>query len=286
MNYFPKPASRTLVSLALTSTILTGCGSDSSDLSFGNTGGQNAPLAMPVVSGLPGQLSGKVGTVTITSVLLRAVVAEVTTLRFVGRNLAGQVIFGPVEFAKSPSISLQVPIEVTNLTVEYLQGSQVIGFYATPVLVLEGGNLNFRYRRARLYTDSISCIRRDRRDRARWRNRCDRSRRTDRRGRCQRNERLERGCGCHWSCRSQWTQRSHRGHRTNGGNWGNGCNRGNGCNGCNGCNRPCWSQWTQRDKWSHRGHRCNRPCWSKWTQRDKWSHRGHRCHRSCWSKWT
>ena len=65
MNYFPKPASRTLVSLALTSTILTGCGSDSSDLSFGNTGGQNAPLAMPVVSGLPGQLSGKLGTITI-----------------------------------------------------------------------------------------------------------------------------------------------------------------------------------------------------------------------------
>ncbi len=119
MNYFPKPASRTLVSLALTSTILTGCGGDGSDSSFGNAGGQNGPMAMPVVSNQPGQLSGKVGTIKITSVILRAVAAPITTLRFVGRNTAGQVIFGPQEVAKSAVISLQVPIEVNNLTVEY-----------------------------------------------------------------------------------------------------------------------------------------------------------------------
>ncbi len=63
-----------------------------------------------------------VGQIRVLSVLARAIPENITRLRFSGFNSSDQLLFGPVEFAKAPSIVLEnVPVAVTQLRLEYLQ---------------------------------------------------------------------------------------------------------------------------------------------------------------------
>lgn len=62
------------------------------------------------------------GRIRVLSVLARAIPQNITRLRFSGLNASHEVLFGPLDFAKAPSIVLEnVPVAVTRLQIEYFQ---------------------------------------------------------------------------------------------------------------------------------------------------------------------
>jgi uncharacterized protein YkwD len=77
-------------------------------------------------------------TIQVNFALARAVPANVTSFRFSGRNSVGTLIFGPENRAKASTIILTVPVEMTNLQIEYLAGDTVVGTYGQAVVLTQG----------------------------------------------------------------------------------------------------------------------------------------------------
>ena len=71
--------------------------------------------------------------ILVRSVLQRAVPAAVTDLRFSGTDAGGSLVFGPETRGKAAEIVLTVPVTLTRLTIEYLEGSTVVGTFATDI---------------------------------------------------------------------------------------------------------------------------------------------------------
>lgn len=131
------------------SLLLPGCGG-SGDGSGGTT--VNLPTT-PVAQVPAGTATGRVvlrtqlETVSARSVqaLSTSVIpAQVTRLRVSGVNNSGQLVFGPVVFAKAPEVVIEgVPVTVSRLRVELLaEGELAVGAWSGDVAVVGEGTLN------------------------------------------------------------------------------------------------------------------------------------------------
>lgn len=112
--------------------LLTGCGG-------GGGGSSSAPAQ---VSSAPAPAGESFAQIVLQSVLERAIPATIDTLVFRGLNPQGSVIFGPETRAKAPRIELErVPLGVTQLHIEYFQGTIVRGRVTLPVTLRVGQSL-------------------------------------------------------------------------------------------------------------------------------------------------
>ncbi len=115
--------------------LLSGCGGG------GSSAGPSGP---PSGSGAPAptQVSESFATIVLQSVLERAIPATIDSLVFRGLNAQGSVLFGPETRAKAPRIELErVPLGVTQLQIEYFQGTVVRGRTTVPVTLRVGQSL-------------------------------------------------------------------------------------------------------------------------------------------------
>ncbi|MEW6278092.1 MAG: FG-GAP-like repeat-containing protein, partial [Candidatus Eremiobacterota bacterium] len=80
-------------------------------------------------------------TLVVRHVLLRAVPANVSDFRFTGRDASGAVVFGPDTRPKAAEITLTVPLTMSRLTIEYLQGNTLVGVFTADVQLSPGGSL-------------------------------------------------------------------------------------------------------------------------------------------------
>lgn len=111
-----------LLALAL---LLAGCG--------GGGGGGSAP---PPSSGAA---PATTGTLVIQHAPARALPAGATDLRIVGRDSDGTTRFGPETRTPANEIRLPgVPVTVTQVTLEYLQGQRLLGIFTGPVDLRSG----------------------------------------------------------------------------------------------------------------------------------------------------
>lgn len=112
--------------------LLTSCGG-------GGGGSSSAPAQ---VSSAPAPAGESFAQIVLQSVLERAIPATIDTLVFRGLNPQGSVIFGPETRAKAPRIELErVPLGVTQLHIEYFQGTIVRGRVTLPVTLRVGQSL-------------------------------------------------------------------------------------------------------------------------------------------------
>ncbi|MEW6282743.1 MAG: DUF4394 domain-containing protein, partial [Candidatus Eremiobacterota bacterium] len=80
-------------------------------------------------------------TLVVRHTLLRAVPASVTHFRFTGRDATGNVVFGPPPVAKAAEIRLTVPVTLTQLTIEYLEGNALVGVFSAAVTLVAGSTV-------------------------------------------------------------------------------------------------------------------------------------------------
>lgn len=113
---------RRLVLFLLSALLLAGCdGSDSTTLQQGGA----APPAT--------------GTIVVNHTLFQGVPARVQQKRFTGLNENGNTTYGPVTFDKSPVIRLEnVPVNTTQLLIEYLDEGEVVGTHLAAVELSPG----------------------------------------------------------------------------------------------------------------------------------------------------
>lgn len=113
----PRPRPLLLFLLTALTTLVVGCGSSHHDVA---SGGGNSPAP-------------STATIRVQQVLARAVPSVVTQQRFTGFDARGEAHFGPVLQDKAATVELKdVPLTVTLLQIEYLQGSTVVGIASIP----------------------------------------------------------------------------------------------------------------------------------------------------------
>lgn len=87
-------------------------------------------------------VSGDAATATVRAqfLLLRSVPANVASLRFLGLDAAGNVLYGPLTVPKAAQVELaSVPVQVVRLLIEYLDAQgETVGFGSNPVTLAPG----------------------------------------------------------------------------------------------------------------------------------------------------
>jgi hypothetical protein len=107
----------------LLSTSLTGCGDSNNDFVASGGGTQPGPTA----------------TVRLRSVLARAVPGNVDQVRLSGFDNANRLLYGPETRDKAALIDFaNVPVNVSELLLEYLDGNQVVGLAQIDVSLTPG----------------------------------------------------------------------------------------------------------------------------------------------------
>lgn len=111
---------RTVVALALVTTLWGGCGSSQE--------------AFPVRGDAPTTAPSPTASINVQHTLARAVTTFVTDLSYTGLTADGAVVYGPAVFPKAASTQLEgVPLSVSFLRIEYLNAQTVIGRFQTGV---------------------------------------------------------------------------------------------------------------------------------------------------------
>ncbi|MEW6281543.1 MAG: hypothetical protein AB1758_23235, partial [Candidatus Eremiobacterota bacterium] len=106
--------------LALLSVFLSGCGEDGFLL-------VGPPAAPAPIQGPTTRV------ILVRHVLQKAVPVSATHFRFTGLDTGGAVVYGPDTQVKAAEIPLVVPLSLTTLVIEYLEGGVVIGIGTHPI---------------------------------------------------------------------------------------------------------------------------------------------------------
>lgn len=108
-------------------------------LLLGGCSGSETTADGPPLQPVPDQQTDTNSTILVRHTLLRAIPAEVTDLRFTGRDAGNSIVFGPTTRSKAAEILLSpVPLSLVRLDIEYLNGPTVVGVGSNPVTLVAG----------------------------------------------------------------------------------------------------------------------------------------------------